>query len=474
MKFKVRYLIIIALMALVSLFVVQSAQAHQETCPATGDWVKVDGINAQSYFYTAPEGKVVVETCYKAGTTVKHETIDPPQASLTVTTDVPNPNNNACQDISHASFRLADEPKEEFGSASVQIGECGFNVNDGSLINVELTINNAILTINGKQYTSSQTIQLPPGEYAWSWVGGDGYSGSGGSTIVLEPCEPGKGDVSVDIGQCTFDANEGSLINVALTIQNAVLTIDGKNYSSSQTIKLAPGTYVYTWEATDDNEGSGNGAITVYGCEPATASVDLGQCSWNAQGSTTSATITVSGATLVIKLGDTEFGSYGPGTYNVDLPVGSYTYTWTANENFTGSGSGSFSTVSCEPGKSDASVDLGSCTNDNGQSYSDISITISNAILTINGKDYTESAVLKLEPGDYAYSWQAIDDNFAGSGEGILTVTNCAPKVSADPSIDVAAGGSGPSVINSVAPLLAGVAGLGLASIFVFKGKKEN
>jgi hypothetical protein len=405
---------------------------------------------------------------------VKYATIDPPQSSVTVTTDVPNPNENAFQNISHASFKLAEEPKEEEVFATVDIGVCNFDNEDGSLINVDLTIKNAIITIDGKQYTSSQTIQLPPGEYEWSWVGGEGYSGSGGSTIVLEPCDPSKGDVSVDIGQCTFDPNDGSLINVVLTIQNAVLTIDGKNYTSSQTIKLAPGTYVYTWEATDDNEGSGSGSITVYGCEPATASIDLGQCSWDAQGSTTSATITVSGATLVIKLGDTEFGTYGPGTHNVTFPVGSYTYTWTANEDFTGSGSGSFSTVSCEPGKSDASVDLGSCTNDNGQSYSDISITISNAILTINGKDYTESAVLKLEPGDYAYSWQAIDDNFSGSGDGILTVTNCSPKDTEDPSFDVAAGGSGPSVINSVAPLLAGVAGLGLASIFVFKGKKEN
>lgn len=85
----------------------------QETCPDTGDWVKVDGINAQSYNYVAPEGKQIVEVCYKAGTTVKYETIDPPQPSVTVTTDVPNPNENAFQDISHASFRLAEEVKQE-------------------------------------------------------------------------------------------------------------------------------------------------------------------------------------------------------------------------------------------------------------------------------------------------------------------------------------------------------------------------
>ena len=351
--------------------------------------------------------------------------------------------------------------------------------NQTSSMGAQLTIANAVVTISDTNgvvgtYSSSQTVSLPEGSYTYSWVAAEGYQGSGSGSFALVNCEPGKGDVSVDIGECTYDANDGSLINVALTVQNATLSIDGNDYTTSQTIKLAPGTYSYNWSATEGNEGSGSGSITVYGCEPATVSVNLGECSWDGQVSTTSGNLTVTGATLVIMMGDTEFGTYGPGTYNVDFPVGSFTYTWTANENFTGSGSGSFSTVSCEPGKADASVDLGSCTGDNGQSYSDISITISNAILTIDGKEYTESAVLKLEPGDYAYSWQAIDNEFTGSGEGVLTVTNCAPKVSVDPSFDVAAGGSGPSVINSVAPLLAGVAGLGLASIFVFKGKKEN
>ena len=103
-----------ALVLISALVFTTEVQAQgQETCPATGDWVKVDGIDAQSYNYTAPEGKVVVETCYKAGTTLVYETIDPPQASITVTTEVPNPNENAFQNISHASFRLADEEKEE-------------------------------------------------------------------------------------------------------------------------------------------------------------------------------------------------------------------------------------------------------------------------------------------------------------------------------------------------------------------------
>lgn len=374
-------------------------------------------------------------------------------------------------------FTVAECPT---ASATVAPLTCEWDAqNQTSIMGAQLTIANAVVTISDTNgvvgtYSSSQTVSLPEGSYTYSWTAADGYQGSGSGSFALVNCEPGKGDVSVDVGDCAFDQNEGSLVNVALTIQNATLTINGNDYTTSQTIKLAPGTYAYSWTATDGNEGSGNSSITVYGCEPASANVDLGTCSWNDQTSSTSATLTVTGATLVIMSGETEFGTYGPGSHNVSFPEGSYTYTWTANDNYTGSGSGSFSAVSCEPGKADASVDIGSCTSDNGQSYSDISVTISNAILTIDGKDYTESAVLKLEPGDYLYSWQAIDDGYTGSGEGILTVTNCAPKLSNDPALDAAAGGMGPSLVNSVAPFLAGVAGLGLASIFVFNGKKEN
>ena len=117
-KFRIGQIILTFALAIVALFATpyifsDNVYATQETCPQTGDWVKIDPVDAQSYNYTAPEGKVVVETCYKAGTTVVYNTIDPGQSSVTVVSDVDNPTGNAKQDISHASFRLADAPKEE-------------------------------------------------------------------------------------------------------------------------------------------------------------------------------------------------------------------------------------------------------------------------------------------------------------------------------------------------------------------------
>jgi hypothetical protein len=106
------YITLLALaMALVSAFGFTAvASAQGDVCPSGGTWVKFDGINAQSYNYTAPSGKLIVETCYKAGTTLVYNVINPGVSSITVTSTVWNPTENNYQNISHASFRLADPP----------------------------------------------------------------------------------------------------------------------------------------------------------------------------------------------------------------------------------------------------------------------------------------------------------------------------------------------------------------------------
>jgi hypothetical protein len=374
------------------------------------------------------------------------------------------------------SFDVEDCPP---ATATVTIGGCTFD--DQELVSstqVTLTLSNAILTIKDSSnaevgvYSTTKTISLPAGSYTYSWIAKPGYSGMGSSSFTLLTCEPGKADASVDVGACTWDAQNGSQINVSITIDNATLTINGHDYSSTQTIKLAPGTYDYSWVATGDYEGSGEGSITIYGCEPASASVEVGSCSWVDLESKTDVSINVNGATLKIYQGASLVATFGPGAHTLDLPEGSYTYEWTANENYTGSGSGSFSAVNCEPGKSDAAVELGSCVYDEGQSLTPVTITISNAKLTINGKEYTENATLKLAPGDYPYSWVSISDDYVGSGEGVVTVGACTPKEYDDP--DRAAGGLGPTLIGTAAPALMTVSGLGLAWVFIKNRKEQN
>ena len=84
--------------------------ANPNICPHGGDWHKIDGVDAQSVSFTAPEGKVIVESCYKAGQALRYSSYSPGVKSVTLTTNVLNPQGVCCQDISHATFRLADAP----------------------------------------------------------------------------------------------------------------------------------------------------------------------------------------------------------------------------------------------------------------------------------------------------------------------------------------------------------------------------
>jgi len=343
--------------------------------------------------------------------------------------------------------------------------------------NVILTINNATLTIRDSDnnivdtYTSSNTITLDAGAYTYSWIADQGYSGSGIGSFTLLTCEPGKADAGVGIGGCTWEEG-ASWIEVNLTINNATLKINNEEYESSDTIKLNPGTYDYEWSGINGYTGGGVGQITLYGCEPASASAGIGACTWNGEESLTPVSINVYGATLKLYKSGVLYGTYGPGSYSPDLPEGYYTYEWSALENFEGEGSGVFRTVSCEPGKADAAVEPSACVYEDGQSWTTVVITISNARLTINYKEYTENAEIKLTPGDYPYSWEAISTDYEGEGEGILTVGACKPKEYYEP--DVAAGGLGPSFIATAAPAVLTVSGLALTWVLIKKRIKKT
>ena len=361
-------------------------------------------------------------------------------------------------------------------SASAAPGACSWD-GEFSKTDVFVTVNNASLTISGPggpygPYTTNTTVPgLLPGAYTYSWEALPGYSGSGSGSFTLIDCEPGKADVSVDIGACFWDEQGGkSYFYATLTLYNAELTIGGKTYSESGDIKLEAGSYHYTWVATGDNVGSGEGDVDVEGCEPATANVAVGGCSWVEMTSMTPVTITMHGALLDLYTDETvpvHIGQYGEGVSVVSLPPGVYFYTWAAEEDFVGSGRGEFTTLDCEPGKADAAINIGACTYNDGKSLTLVSITLSNAVLTIDGKEYFEFAELKLPPGKYAYSWEAVGEDFQGQGDGILEVGSCDPKHEDDPDPDVAAGGEGPSLIITLTPALLMMSGIALAWILI-------
>lgn len=353
----------------------------------------------------------------------------------------------------------------EPAAADVVTGACGWN-GETSLTPVTITVHGATLllydTSSGSpvlHYTygpGTYSIDLPMGTYDYTWSANVNFVGECSGSFETLDCEPGKADASINIGACTFD-NDTSLTLVTINVNGAILTIDGQDYSEYAEIKLEPGDYPYTWVAKPGFEGSGDGTIHIEGCEPASVDVSLGVCDWVEETSMTPVTLTIHGATLTLSINNggmlTLFGEYGPGTHIIDLPMGSYAYSWIANEDFTGSSDGSFETIDCEPGKADASIYIGACSYADGTSLSIISIYINGAVLTIDGQDFFENAELKLEPGDYPYSWAALE-GFQGEGSGILSVGDCDPKSSEDPNPDFAAGGSGPSLLPSIAPFM--------------------
>jgi hypothetical protein len=377
-----------------------------------------------------------------------------------------------CVNPNSGSFDVAECPQ---ATATYEKDVCQWDYdNSKSITGVTLYLTNAVFTITGVgTYDTSQHVALDPGDYEYSWTGKPGFAGSGSGNFALLECEPNKGSASISPSACSWDESEGSTFVATITLNNATLTINGVTYDKDgeNTVTLSCGTYHYTWKAKLPNIGGGEGDLIVEGCEPATVNVIFGTCDWIEETSLTPVTLDINGATLTLFVDDggtlTQIDEFGPGSHTISLPMGSYAYSWVANENFTGSGEGTFDTLDCEPGKAGATIILGACTYDNEQSLTLVSIFVNGAVLTIDGQDYFEYAEIKLEPGDYPYSWVAASKEFEGEGKGVLTVGSCDPKSSEDPSPDVAAGGSGPSLIITLTPALLTVAGVAIAWMLI-------
>jgi len=86
---------------------------QQDTCPEGGDWVKVDGIDAQSYSFDPPEGFTVGDNCYKAGNTLVSGSGDTVESTVWNKEGCPDAEGCNYQNISHASFELIPDEDPE-------------------------------------------------------------------------------------------------------------------------------------------------------------------------------------------------------------------------------------------------------------------------------------------------------------------------------------------------------------------------
>ncbi len=332
----------------------------------------------------------------------------------------------------------------EQASASVDPGQCHWTQADGSLTPVELDLEHAALTINGKTYTASQIIDLKPGSYLYTWAAETGYIGSGSGTLDIGACEPGPASAKVTTGACILNQAFGSLTPVSIELNHAVLTINGLTYVASQTINLTPGSYPYDWTAETGYVGNGGGTVDIAGCAPgiANASVTTGACNWNeAEGSQTSVMLVLSHASLTIN------NVTYTASQTINLAPGSYPYSWMSDVGYIGNGSGTVDIRDCTPGTASAFLTSGACIwTEESESLTPVTLFLEHASLTINGATYNTSVsnrpgqralithsetygashTINLPPGNYPYSWSA-EPGYIGNGSGTVVIGDCTP-----------------------------------------------
>lgn len=466
----------------------------QETCPDGGDWTKID-LSGDDLTYTvyAPTGKLIVETCYKAGTTVVYDgPFDPGKESYTFVSTVPNPTGNAMQGLSHVSYRTADV---EYATASALVEAC---IEGDTSTPVMISVTGATMTITGPEsffFTllpgqSFTGHNWPVGSYTISYTMEPGYTNPGNlpSGFTVEDCSDKEdAEAEAKVEACI----EGSTTTpVNLSVNGAKMNITGPgsftfslNSGESHTGKDWPvGSYSITYELEEGYNNPGNlpSGFTIEDCsekEDAEAEALVEAC---VEGSTsTPVVLKVVGATMHITLdGDPSFAmdhSGGPSTYK-NLDPGTYFIAYTFEEGYK------------DPGTLPSSFVIEECKTD--KEFADLSITVK----CVYDPDNTCHRWTVSNPNDFPvqFEWStgAKSTNYAEAGSAtvdalgkyvfntsyvsqtmvisysdgeVVQVVTVDSGVCRSEEPDEPAGGSGPSLIITLTPALLTVSGIAVA-----------
>jgi hypothetical protein len=177
--------------------------------------------------------------------------------------------------------------------------------------------------------------------------------------------------------------------------------------------------------------------------EPASVSVQPGQCYWDGASYTDvyvditgQGTITISGpGGPYVRTGDDTL-TFGPGSY-------SWTFVPAEGFELEGPGSGEFTVGECQPQTEPASVslELSSCRWDEEKqvSWTLLSVTISGAgTFTIDGTVLTASGEIVLSPGTYNWTFVPAEGyHLVGPGSGSLETLSCEPPPPGEASVSL-------------------------------------
>jgi hypothetical protein len=363
-------------------------------------------------------------------------------------------------------------------SVSHIIGNC-HHIGGQSLTSVSFNITGADVVVsgsNGDVYyptATTPTLSLPAGAYSYTWDLLPHYNGlNGARSFSLGTCIPAN--VSYNIGDCNWDTQPPSR-SLSFSVSGATVTLNGPGgpftpFSFSNIFEnLAPGRYNYDWLANPGYTGSGYVDLELPECQPgvASVSVNLIACGFDDQNNPyADVAVSLTGSKLSIN------GEIIQESTNIHLPPGIYEYSWWAKSSFEGQGEGEIDTEICMPKASpEISVEIGSCSIQNGQSLTEVFLFISGAELSLTNLDnalygpYTSSQTVSLSPGEYHYEWTSTTGD-ESTGEGVFIVNSCKSEntettkeinVKVDTTPDQPAGDIGPSLISKAIFSLFGV-----------------
>jgi hypothetical protein len=153
------------------------------------------------------------------------------------------------------------EPEQ--ASASVTLGVCRWDQQSGSAMAVDITLVGASLTIDGVIYTTSTSINLPPGDYPYTWSAEDGYTGSGSGELNVGDCVPlpvpGALVSCYDLENSAYkvlvsNSSESGEIGYATDLDASIVSL-GMLANGEEVELLVPGDAIKLFLYPEDGEG---------------------------------------------------------------------------------------------------------------------------------------------------------------------------------------------------------------------------
>ncbi|MBU2578421.1 hypothetical protein KKA69_06410 [Patescibacteria group bacterium] len=210
-------------------------------------------------------------------------------------------------------------------NVTVNFKECSLD-DENPVANLEILLDNAILSIDDEIYTASAPLTLPPGLYSYEWWGKPGFEGDGEGQIDTTSCAPKLApEVNIEAGSCKYNGKD-STTDVFLTLVGASVIFQGSNgesygpFSVNQTIQLPPGSYQFEWQSVDGFEGKGEGGIQIDSCEPSKEPPEEDEEEKAQENDQSEVGITVEASTSTT-LPDLPAGGTGPRIFNFTIPL---------------------------------------------------------------------------------------------------------------------------------------------------------